>query len=190
MDTPRSVTELLKLAGDGDPDAHQALVQRLYHELHALAGMYLAGERTPRITLQTTVLINETYVKLFGHGAGEYSSRGHFFAAAGQAMRQVLVEYARKRNALKRGGGVRPVELVDALAASAVDLDPEASLALNEAMTALANEHPRWAKVVEMRFYAELTVAQTAEALGVSDRQVEKDWSMARAWLFRALSDE
>jgi len=185
----RSITVLLELAREGDAAARRKLWDEVYRELHALAAAFIRRERGTA-TLQATVLIHDAYFKLFGRQPPDFCSSAEFFAAAANAMRQILIEHARKRAAAKRGAGARPVDFVEALYAPAVELDPEAGIALDEALTSLAAVHPRQARVVEMRFFGELSVRQTAEALGVSDRTVESDWRLARAWLFRELSGD
>ncbi|MCG3130173.1 MAG: hypothetical protein FLDDKLPJ_00922 [Phycisphaerae bacterium] len=186
---PLPLTRILELVRAGDETARRELWRRTYDEIHAIAAAFMRRERSGH-TLQTTVVVHEVYFKLFGTRRVDFIGAGEFLAAAANAMRQVLVEYARKRNALKRGGGMKPVNLIEALARPATELDHVAGLALDEALTALTVEHPRWARVVEMRFFLELSVHETAGALGISDRQVEKDWSGARAWLFRVLGGD
>lgn len=180
---PRS-TDLLRTCPGDEPDAVGSLVPLVYDELRALAHRQLALERSDH-TLRTTALVHEVYLRLADDTKVTHRGKGYFFGAAARAMRQVLVDYARRRNAGKRGGGARLVTLgeedasVDAYAAELLDLD--------DALSRLAERSPRQVRVVEHRFFAGMSVAETAEALGVSKRTVESDWTMARAWLFRTL---
>lgn len=187
--TPVHFTCLLDLVRDGDEDARQELWRRTYDEIHTIAARLMRREQAAH-TLQTTVVVHEAYFKLFGSRKMDFTHAGEFFAAAANAMRQVLVEYARKRNAMKRGSGARPMDLIEALTRPVAEVDPSANLALDEALAALAVEHPRWVKVVEMRFFLGLSVRETAEALNIAERTVEVDWKSARAWLFRALNGD
>jgi RNA polymerase sigma factor (TIGR02999 family) len=185
------VTTLLETAARGDSGVeHHAIVDQLvplvYDELHAIAHQALEREHGNR-TLQTTALVHEAYLKLAGDANVTARGRAYFFAAAARAMRQVLVARARRRNAAKRGGGADVVTLGeigagDRFAMELVDLD--------DALRKLARRNSRQVKVVEHRFFAGLSVKETAEVLGVSTRTVESDWAMARAWLFHALCEE
>jgi RNA polymerase sigma-70 factor, ECF subfamily len=180
-------TTLLATAESGDGGSLEQLVPLLYDELRAIAHRHLAGERHGH-TLQTTGLVHEAYLKLVDDERVTRRGRAYFFAAAARAMRQVLVEYARRRRAAKRGGGVEALSLdeeqiaVDDFAAELLDLD--------RALAQLAELNPRHAQVVECRFFAGMSVEETAEALGVSARTVKYDWALARAWLFDALDSE
>lgn len=191
LSLPSQVTTLLEAAARGDSGVeHHAIVDQLvplvYDELHAIAHQALAREHGDR-TLQTTALVHEAYLKLAGDAKVTARGRAYFFAAAARAMRQILVARARRRNATKRGGGAAVVTLgeVDAgdrFAMELVDLD--------DALRRLARRSSRQVKVVEYRFFAGLSVKETAEVLDVSTRTVESDWAMARAWLFHALGEE
>jgi RNA polymerase sigma factor (TIGR02999 family) len=166
-----------ELGGDADVDSH---FQVAYQELLRVAHRHLAREQAGH-TLNTTGLVHEAYFKLAGGGGGEWRDRGHFLAIASRAMRQILVDHARSRARQKRGGGVAPVTLrTDAGSGGeeAVDL-----LALDEALEQLASHDPRLVRLVECRFFGGLTAAETAEAMGVSLRTAERDWTRARAHL-------
>jgi RNA polymerase sigma-70 factor, ECF subfamily len=178
------VTELLE-AGHGGASSVDLLVPLIYDELRAIARRQLGADRRDR-TLHTTALVHEAYLKLAGDTNVTAHGRAYFFAAAAQAMRQVLVDRARRRRAAKRGGGAEFVTLGDndaSVEAYAVEL-----LELDDALRRLAEHSPRQVKVVEYRFFAGMSVEETAEALGVSTRTVESDWAMARSWLFHTLS--
>ena len=179
------VTALLATTGDDGVNTLDRLVPLLYDELRELAHRALANERPDR-TLQTTALVHEAYLKLVDDTKVTRQGRGYFFAAAARAMRQVLVDEARRRNAKKRGAGVAPTSLdesqlgVDGLAVELLDLD--------DALEQLAQRNPRHARVVECRYFGGLSVEETAEALGTSPRTVKYDWALARAWLFETLT--
>ena len=145
------------------------------------------GEERRGHTLQATALVHEVYIKLSEHHKAPWSGRAEFFAAAAEAMRRVLIDHARSRGTAKRssGGSRVPLNVADL----AQEQDSATVLALDEAISRLEQEEPRAAAVVRLRFYAGLSVAETAETLGVSDRTVNREWSYARAWLYRALSD-
>jgi RNA polymerase sigma factor (TIGR02999 family) len=175
---------LLRAWSGGDANALDKLTPIVYHELHRLAGRYMRRER-PGHSLQTTALVNEAYMRLVDYKAMQWQNRAHFFAVAAQVMRRILVDYARRRN-LKRGRDNPHVSLDEAAelgAGPAPDL-----VALDQAMNTLARIDPRKVQVVEMRFFAGLTVAEIAEVLGVSAVTVMRDWSTARAWLYRELT--
>jgi RNA polymerase sigma factor (TIGR02999 family) len=180
------VTRLLDAAAAGDPHAADRLLPLVYDELRRLAAQRLAHER-PGHTLQPTALVHEAYVRLVGAGSvsdgPEFSGRGHFFAAAAEAMRRILVEGARRRRAAKHGGG-RAREDVDA------DLLPAAEpredlLALDEALNKLATTNRQAAELVQLRYFAGLTLPDAAEALGMAPRTAGRLWAYARAWLRR-----
>jgi RNA polymerase sigma factor (TIGR02999 family) len=177
---PKSeVSRVLSAMRAGDEDAFERLVPLVYQELRTLAAAQLRREH-PGHTLHPTELVHEAYVRLRQGDAG-WENRAHFFGAAARAMRRVLVDHARKRSARKRGGEVRRVTLGDLGIPSR---DPELELlALDEALTALAAEHERHARLVELRYFAGCSIAHTAEVLGVSPATVKRDWAFARAWL-------
>lgn len=161
------------------------LVPLVYDELRALARSHLRRER-PDHSLQATALVHEVYLRLLG-GANQppWNDRQHFFAAAAEAMRRILIEHARARGRQKRGGGQALIELESADLAS--DYDPDTVLALDDAIRRLGRQDPRAADVVRLRFFAGLSVEETAEAMGLSVRTVKREWAYARAWLFDAL---
>jgi RNA polymerase sigma-70 factor, ECF subfamily len=177
-------TTVLDTAAPGDEITLDRLVPLIYDELRELAHRQLARERGD-LTLQTTALVHEAYLKLADDTKVTRRGRAYFFAAAARTMRQVLVDRARHRKAAKRGGGAKIVTLgeedasVDAYAAELLDL--------NDALERLGERSPRQVSVVEYRFFAGMSVEETAEVLGVSARTVESDWAMARAWLYQAL---
>jgi len=179
------ITSLLSAASNGDAEATERLWRAVYDELHRIAGARLAREGR-RGDLQTTVLVQEAYLRLVGHeGATTPANRRHFFAAAANAMRQFLVDDARKRGRLKRGGGRRPRLLREASAA--VDCDPAEVLALDEALAMLRAYDARKADIVELRYFAGLSIDEVAEVLEISPRLVDQEWRFAKAWLHRRL---
>lgn len=178
------VTRLLARFGSGDAAAQEALLSIIYDELRGVAARRLQGDGKDH-TLQPTALVHEAFLKLAG-GAQDWKSRGHFFAVAATAMRQILRDHARAKNAAKRSGKLVAVTL-DGLpetdGAAAVDL-----VALDGALEKLAELDPRQARVVELRFFGGLDAEEVADQLGVSSRTVFQDWRHARAWLYRELS--
>lgn len=177
------VSGILQAWSDGDPQALDRLTPIVYDELHRLARRYMRGER-PGHSLQTTALVNEAYLRLVGCTRMRWQNRAHFFAVSARIMRRVLVDYARRQN-LKRGAGVPHLSLDDG---APVGPEPLARiLALHDAVDALAVLDPRKARVVEMRFFGGLTAEEVAEVLQVSAVTVMRDWSSARAWLYREL---
>jgi RNA polymerase sigma-70 factor, ECF subfamily len=180
------VTRLLERLSGGDSRAADFLLPVIYDQLRALAGSFLSRE-APGHTLQTTALVHEAYLKLVVQDQAKYHGRAHFFAVAAQAMRRILVNHARDSHRLKRGGGMRRVDLDESMtvttSAPEVDL-----LGLDESLEKLAALDVRKARTVEMRFFAGMTVEDTAEVLGVSAATVKRDWEFARAWLTRELS--
>ena len=178
-DAGGDVTGYLRAVQAGDPAAHDALYARVYDELRRLARRLRAGRAGA--TLSTTALVHEAYDKLRPERGAAWEGRAHFFGVAARAMRDVLVDAARRRAAAKRGGGAALVTLGDDAAAQAVR--PDELLALDEALDRLGALDPRQLRVVECRYFAGLTAAETAEALGVSLSTVEREWRGARAWL-------
>jgi len=177
------VSGLLRAWGDGDRRALDQLTPIVYDELRRLASHYMRGER-PGHSLQATALVNEAYMRLVDYKGMQWQNRAHFFAVSAQLMRRILVEHARRHN-LKRGGGVQHVVLEDtAVIGGERDED---LVALDDALHALASIDSRKAQVVELRFFGGLSVEETAEVLRVSAVTVMRDWSTARAWLYREM---
>jgi RNA polymerase sigma factor (TIGR02999 family) len=172
----------------GNQSAGDQLFTLIHHELRRIATARLRLER-PNHTLQATELVNELYVRLFGSDPVTWQNRAHLFAAAGQALRRILVDYARARQAGKRGGGQVRVSITSIEDRSARE-NSEDVLAVSEALDALLELQPRAARVVELRFFAGLSVEETAEVLGVSTVTVKRDWKFARAWLMAQLLPE
>jgi RNA polymerase sigma factor (TIGR02999 family) len=180
----QSITDLLVQVRQGSPDAMGRLLPLVYEELRRMAHRQLHDER-PGHTLGTTGLVHETYLKLADQSRMQWRDRRHFFALASRAMRQILVDYARRYRALRRGGGLRPMPLYDHDAAT--NQRSETLIALDEALERLAALNPRLSQVVECRYFGGLTEEETAEALEVTSRTVQRDWAKARAWLFLEL---
>jgi RNA polymerase sigma factor (TIGR02999 family) len=179
------ITELLLSWNQGDQGAIDKLVPLVYRELHRLAQRYMSAER-PGHTLQTTALVNEAYLRLVDSAHVNWESRTHFFGVCAQVMRRILVDWARTRGALKRGGDVSSLDLDEALAAAK---EPSTDLvAIDDALTALTAVDPRKGQVVEMRFFGGLSVEETAEVLKVSPVTVKREWRAARTWLYRELT--
>lgn len=177
---------LLRAWSGGDKEALDRLAPLVYNELHRIAKRLMAGQRLNH-TLQATALVNEAYVRLVDAGEASWQDRAHFFALCARAMRQILVDHARGRASVKRGGEHIMIELDEA----AVAAPPSPSvnlLELDEALRRLATLDPRKSQVVEMRFFGGLSLEETAEALNVSTKTVQRDWDMARAWLYAELS--
>jgi len=175
---------LLQAWSDGDRNALEKLTPIVYEELRRLARHFMRSERIG-ITLQTTALVNEAYLRLVGFKHMRFKDRAHFFAVSAQLMRRILVDHARKRN-LKRGGGIQHISL-DEIGAGGPEPDPDLVM-LDDAMLALADFDARKARVVELRFFGGLSVEETGEVLNVSPITVMRDWNTARAWLFREMS--
>ncbi len=179
------VTQLLHQLNAGDAAAAESLVPRIYDALRAIAHNHLRNERTGH-TLGTTALVHEAYLKLVDQKRATWQSRAHFFAVASQAMRRILVDYARHAQAAKRGGGAAHVTLEDAVGLR-VTQEPDL-LALDEALDLLASFDPRQARIVEYRFFSGLTIEETASVLEISPATVKRDWTLAKAWLYRTMS--
>jgi RNA polymerase sigma-70 factor (ECF subfamily) len=178
------VSRLLLAWSSGDQSALEKLTPIVYHELHRIAGQYMRRENAGH-SLQTTALVNEAYVRLVDYKRMQWQNRAHFFAVSAQLMRRILVDHARRRN-LKRGRGVQHVSLEEAsMAGDGRDAD---LVALDDAMNALARLDPRKVQVVEMRFFGGLSVEDIAEVLKISTVTVMRDWSTAKAWLYRELT--
>jgi len=179
------VTLLLDRAAAGDPQSTERLFEAVYDQLRRIARQRMRDEK-PGHTLQATALVHEAYLRLLRSRNPRWSSRAQFYVAAAQAMQRILIEHARKKKRLKRGGGGQPA------ASSVLDLardeNPEEVLALHDAVERLEREDPRAALVVQLRFYAGLTVEETAKAMQLSERTVMREWNYARAWLHDALA--
>ena len=188
MSDTHDVTEILKAIEQGDGGASSKLLPLIYHELRRLAAARIACEK-PGLTLQPTALVHEAYLRLVGvEHQQRWNSRGHFFGAAAEAMRRILVENARRKKALKRGGDVRFYD-ADAQELPAPELG-EDLLALDEALDALAATDCRAAEVVKLRYFSGLSVAQTAEVLDLSQRSTERLWTYAKAFLYRHIRQQ
>lgn len=189
-DTAQSITELLHRWADGDPPAGARLFDRVYDELRAVAHAQRRRWHGDE-TLGTTALVHEVYLRLAASEALSVVDRAHFFAVAARATRQVLSNYARRRRTERRGGDVQPLPL-DAVAdvvPQPVDADAVDRLwALEESLQRLQALHPRPCRVIECRYFAGLSIGETALALGVSEATVKRDWALAQAWLYRELS--
>lgn len=181
-DSPERVTQLLRAARDGDRDAFDRLVPQVYAELRRLAHHHLCQNRQ---SLCTTELVHEAYLKLVEHVDVDWQGRAHFFSIASRAMRQVLVDHARKRNAKKRGGDWQRMTLRPQHLAMTVAWDD--LIALDDALSRLDDVDPRLCKVVEHRFFGGMTEEEVADVLDVSTRTVQRDWKKARAWLYNEL---
>jgi RNA polymerase sigma factor (TIGR02999 family) len=191
MTTPspskEDVTQLLVAWGNGNQAALDKLMPLVHEELRRLAHYYMRRER-PGHTLQTSALVDEAYLRLIDQKNLHWQNRAHFFAISAQLMRRILVDHARSHHYAKRGGGAHKVSLGEAMM---VSREPGPHLiALDEALTGLADIDPRKSEIVEMRFFGGLSVEETADALKLSPRTVMREWSMAKAWLYRTLSNE
>ena len=181
------VTQLLVRWRDGDREALEALMPLVYDELRRLAHHYLRQERSDH-TLQSTALVHEAYLRLAGQNPPQWQNRAHFFGIAAHIMRQILVEYARGRSAAKRGGSACRLTLDEAVALPRqIDVDV---VELDKALTGLAELDAQQSRIVELRYFAGLTIEDTSEVLGISPATVKRDWVTARAWLYRAMTGE
>jgi RNA polymerase sigma factor (TIGR02999 family) len=188
MPPQSDVTELLLAAADGDSSALERLMPIVYTELHRVAHRRLRGERADH-TLSTTALVHEAYLKLMNLERLNWQNRAQFMAIASRLMRQILVDYARSRRTVRRGGEHKGVELKASESAAVTAGEPaEEVLALHQALESLGNINGRHARIVECRFFGGMSIAETAEALSISPATVKRDWVMARAWLNRELS--
>jgi len=185
-DAKGEVTLLLKELSDGNQNALEALVPLVYDQLRAIAGRQLRNEAHGH-TLNATALVHEAYVRLAQLERIDWQDRAHFFAVASQAIRRVLVDYAVRRNAQKREGGLKRIDLDDAPIID--DADLHGVIALNQALERLEALDPRHVRVVECRFFGGMNLDETAAALGISKATVKRDWALARAWLNRELAD-
>ncbi len=180
---PGDVTQLLNALNDGDELAADTLIRVVYEELKAVAASHMRAERGGH-TLQPTALVHEAYLRLVDQREVKWQGRSHFFGVAAQAMRRILIDHARKRNALRRGGG-NQVTLLDQHAITVAD--PVPLMALDAALKKLATVNARQAKTVELRYFGGLGVKETAEVLEVSEITVKRDWRYAKAWLYREM---
>ena len=193
LDTVSQVTRILSALEQGDPHAAGQLLPLVYDELRQLAAQRLAQEK-PGQTLQATALVHEAYLRLVAPAGGaasagrepRWDSRGHFFAAAAEAMRRILVDQARRKASSKRGGRHQRIDLPDLAEPSAEG--PLDLLALNEALQLLEEQQPDKAQIVKLRFFAGLSLEETAQALGISRATAQRNWAYARAWLFGRLN--
>src|SRR5262245_49481877 len=188
---PEDATRLMAAAAGGDRAAADQLLPLVYEQLRKTAQLRLAGERAGH-TLQATALVHEAYLKLIGVRDVPWQGRAHFYAAAAEAMRQVLLDHAKARKRVKRGGGFARIDLDDVATVGGPVVedhqpDREDFVALDDAIRRLASRDPRMAEVVRLRFYAGLEISQVALVLDVSERTVKNDWAFARAWLEREL---
>jgi len=187
-DSAGNVTRLLNSAAAGDPRAPAELLDLVYEALRGIAQQRMAGERQAH-TLQATALVHEAYIRLLGKPDVQWAGRGHFFRAAAEAMRKILIDHARARSAEKRGGGKAALS-ISGMADLASPIDPAGFLALDEAISRLEQVDSQAASVVRLRFYAGLSEDAVAESLGISQRTVRRDWAFARGWLRDVLNRE
>ncbi len=180
-------TRLLNAIEQGDPTAAEELLPLVYEELRRLASQRMANE-APGQTLQPTALVHEAYLRLVGSTAGHWNSRGHFFAAAAEAMRRILVENARRKQRLKHGGGLQRIDLTTSLDIAMISPDADV-IAVDEALNKLAQHYPRVAKLIELRFFAGLPPVEAARFLEISESTATRDWRFGRAWLGRELKE-
>jgi len=184
----QEVTVFLKAWSGGDREAADRLMMLVYDEMRRLAASYLRQQRSDH-TLQPTALVHEAYMKLIDVSQVDWQDRAHFFAVAAQTMRHILVDHARAVAADKRGGGAQKIALDEAVSFSNQQQDVDL-LALDEALQKLAEQDATQSRIVELRFFGGLTVEETAEVLRISPATVKREWSTARAWLFRRMRDE
>lgn len=184
---PTDITLLLDKAADGDQNAANDLLPLVYQQLRAIAQLRMSGENAGH-TLQATALVHEVFLRLVGDRKIPWQNQGHFYAAAAEAMRRVLLDHAKAKGRKKRGGDRTKMPLNVADLAS--EQNPEQILALDSALCRLEEQNPEAAQVVRLRFYAGLSVDQTAEALDMSPRTVDRRWKFARAWLYKSLGDD
>jgi len=185
--SPNNVTQLLLAWSNGNQAARDQLMSAVYDELHRLARRYMRRE-SPGHTLQTSALVNEAFLKLVDQRNVHWQNRAHFFGIAAQMMRRILVDYARTRTSEKRGAGTPALSLDEGLIVS--DERSAEVVAVHEALEQLSQIDPRKEQIVELRFFAGLSVDETAEVLGVSPGTVMRDWTLAKAWLRREMSPE
>jgi len=183
--SPDDATRLLRRAGEGDRSAAEELLPLVYEQLRALAARKMAGEKAGH-TLQATALVHEAFLRLVGDGRDAWDNRAHFYVAAAEAMRRILIESARRKGRRKRGGDWRRLTL-DSVDLVADEPPIEEIVSVDEAIRRLEKKDGRMATVVRLRFFAGLEPTEIAALLGVTDRTVRRDWAVARAWLYRDL---
>lgn len=186
-DSPQDITRLLQEWSDGRREALDALIPLVYDELRRQARHYLKRE-TDEHTLQTTALVNEAYLKLIEQNRVVWQNRAHFFGIAANMMRRILVDYAKTKHRQKRGGAAENLPLEEAFYIVAAEESEVDLLALDKALNELAEMDEQQAKIVELRFFSGLSIAETAEVLQISPATVKRDWNMAKAWLHHELS--
>jgi RNA polymerase sigma factor (TIGR02999 family) len=177
-------TEDVSPTRSDQPQKAEQLLPLVYEELRRLAGAKMANESATQ-TLQPTALVHEAWLRLTGSGSGQWQNRGHFFAAAAEAMRRILIERARRRGRLKHGGGQTKVDVTEIEVSS--ETPDDRLLSLNEALERLESKDPAKAQVVLLKFFGGLTNAEAAETLGITERSVERQWAFAKVWLLRAM---
>jgi RNA polymerase sigma factor (TIGR02999 family) len=180
-------TQLMRDAAEGNPQAHQELLPLVYNQLRAIAAQRMKRER-PDHTLQPTALVHEAFLKLVGPRSTPWAGEAHFFAAAAEAMRQILLDHAKSKGRQKRGG-TRAREALNLSDVAALE-NPGEILALDEALCRLDQQEPEIGRIVRLRFFAGLSIDQIAELLEIAPRTVDRRWQFARAWLFRELADD
>jgi RNA polymerase sigma factor (TIGR02999 family) len=181
------VTRILNAIERGDAKATDELLPLVYEELRVLAAQKLSHE-APGQTLQATALLHEAYLRLVGDAPQSWESRGHFFAAAAEAMRRILVDRARRKKCARHGGAARRVDLHDGI--GAMEASPEGLIAMDEALTKLGDKDAEAARLVKLAYFGGLSLEQAAEALGMSSRSAYRHWAFARAWLYQAITRE
>lgn len=184
---PGDITLLLRSSASGSKADADRLMAAIYDDLKRIAAGQLQNER-PGHTLHATALVHEAYLRLIQQHSVDWNDRLHFFSIASRVIRRILIDYARERNAAKRGGGVRPVSIADN--DPAAPMCDEDLLALDEALTELATMSERQAQIVELRYFGGLTIAEIADALSIGSRTVDREWQIARAWLFHRMTGE
>jgi len=186
--SPANITVLLRRWQDGDAKALAEVTPLVYRELHQIAARYLARERHNH-TLQSTALVHEAFLRLVDQRRVDWQSRTHFFALAAQLMRRILVDHARHTSRLKRGALVPKLSLDESLESGSAGPDLANILSVDQALDDLERKDPRQARIVELRFFAGLTLEETAEALNLSTATIKREWTIARAWLFNRIGN-
>lgn len=183
--SPDEVTRLLRAIDEGDGQAAELLLPMVYQELRVLARARMRDER-PGQTLTPTALVHEAYLRLVQNQSGDWANKAHFFAAAAQAMRRILIEVARRKSRIKHGGDLVKAPISD-MGTLALE-QPQELLQLDQSLTRLESSDPRMANIVKFHFFAGLTLAETAEAMGLSERSVSRLWRAARAWIYEDMA--